>query len=122
MSTSARSAAVVFHSTLSEDLSDAFERLQRVALKSIFDLSKSYTECLALSGLQLLSERRTELFLDFAKKTAESPLYGPVWFPQKEKSTYNLRREETYAQEFVLRERLQKAPIYAMRTALNIAT
>ena len=114
--------AVVFHSTLSEELSETLERLQRVALKSIFGLSKSYAEFLTLSGLPLLSERRAELFLDFAKKTAESPLYGPTWFPPKDKSSYNLRREEPYAQDFALRERLQKAPIYAMRSALNRAT
>ena len=109
----------VFHSALTEELSESLERLQRIALKSIYGLDKSYAECLKSSGLQTLRERRQTLLLDFAKKAAASPLYGPLWFPLKEKSGYGLRREEKYKQDFAYRERLQKAPIYAMRTLLN---
>ena len=109
----------VFHSSLTDELSESIERLQRVALKSFFGLKVSYEDCLQKAGLDRLDKRRSDLMLDFAKKTAESPLYGPSWFPLKEASSYGLRREQKYVQEFAARERLQKAPIYAMRALLN---
>ena len=112
----------VFHPSLTDELSESLERLQRVALKSIFGLDKSYNECLKLSGLPRLDQRRSDLLLDFAKKNSASPLYGPLWFPPKEKSGYLLRKEEKFKQEFAARERLQKAPIYAMRALLNNTT
>ena len=58
----------LFHSMLTDEMSQALERLRRVALKSIYGLSMSYADCLRESGLQLLSERRSELLLEFAKK------------------------------------------------------
>ena len=111
--------ACVFHTSLTEEMSESLERLQRIALKSIFGLKTSYEDCLQEAGIPRLKDRRQELLIDFAKKAAASPLYGPTWFPVKEKSSYNLRKEDKYIQEFASRDRLQKAPIYAMRSLLN---
>ena len=60
--------AVAFHSMLTEEASDSLERLQRLALKSIYGLDRSYADCLEHSGLPTLAARREKLLLDFAVK------------------------------------------------------
>ena len=109
----------VFHTTLTEESSESLERLQRVALKSIYGLDKSYKFCLQESLLPRLDERRQELFEAFAEKMSESPLFAATWFPEKNVSKYDLRRQNKYVEEFAHCEHLQKAPICAMRRLLN---
>ena len=64
--------AVVFHSMLSDEATDRLERLQRLALKSIYGLDCSYADRLEQSGLQTLAARREALVLDFATRTSQS--------------------------------------------------
>ena len=108
-----------FHSTLTDESSEAFERLQRLALKSIYGLDKSYEHCLEKSGLPRLDHRRAQLFSDFAEKMSLSELFASTWFPLKEKCSYGLRKQEKYAQDFAASDCLKNAPIYAMRRLLN---
>ena len=107
----------VFHSMLSKDLSESLERLQRIALKSIFGLNRSYESCLEEAAIPGQDSRRGELLESFTVKMSESPLFSATWFPEKEASM--MRRQDKYVQEFANCQRLQDAPIYAMRRLLN---
>ena len=68
----------VFHTMLTEESSKLLERLQRVALKSIYGLDKSYEFCLDQASILRLDQRRQELFESFTAKMAESPLFAPT--------------------------------------------
>ena len=94
------------------------ERLQAIALKTIWGWDKSYEKCLSLSGLATLEERRTTAIRDFAIKTSMNPRYEN-WFPRNERGQHDLRRQEHYRINFARHERLKRAPIYAMRHILN---
>ena len=44
--------SAAFHTTMSEEMSENIERLQRVTLKSIYGLDKSYSHCLEVGPPQ----------------------------------------------------------------------
>ena len=111
-------ASVVFHSLLTQAQSFALERLQSIALKTIHGWHKSYRECRTLSGLSTLEDRRHKATLAFANKCADSDRFGH-WFPERERSRYDLRGREKYTIEFARHERLRNAPIHYMRRLLN---
>lgn len=59
-------ASPAYHSTLTDQQAEELERLQLSTLKTIYGLNTSYADCLRLSGLCTLRERREKLFKDFA--------------------------------------------------------
>ena len=94
----------VYHSLLSAENSESIERLQRMALKNVYGI------------------RREESLLAFEKREESSEKFCDHWFKKKEPSTYALRRENKFVEEFALRDRLRNAPIYTMRKILNAAS
>ena len=111
-------ASVVYGSMLTANQSGAVERLQAVALRTIWGWEKSYRECLNLSGLERLDERRKKNTIKFAQRTSQNPRYEH-WFPTNNTTQYDLRRQERFHIRFARHERLRNAPIYAMRRMLN---
>ena len=111
-------ASVVYNSMITKTQSDDIERLQAIALKTIYGWSKSYRVCLQQSGLTTLAKRRCQATLNFAKRNATNPRF-PDWFPTNTPTTYNLRVSERYRIDFARHERLRNAPLYHMRRLLN---
>ena len=111
-------ASVAYHSMITKGQSDALERMQSIALKTILGWNKSYRVCLEESGLEPLSRRRHKACLRFAEKNADSDRF-PEWFPKNPATAYDLRTSERYRIDFARHERLRNAPIYFMRRLLN---
>ena len=108
-----------FHTSLTQEQSDAMERLQRQSLKVIYGYDTPYSECLERSGIERMSERRDRLFRNFAAKSYESSRFGPKWFTSKAPSSYQLRHQPRVVQEFANCDRLANAPIFRMRKIIN---
>ena len=61
--------SVVFHSSLTTELSNKLERIQKTCLRVILaDMYVDYSSALEMSGLETLSARRQKRCLDFALK------------------------------------------------------
>ena len=61
--------SVAFHSSLTIELSDKLERIQRTSLKIMLgEMYINYSSALEMSGLDTLYSRRTKRCLDFALK------------------------------------------------------
>ena len=103
------------HTILTDEQSEELERMQRLTLKTIYGFETPYRICLEKSGITRLLERRNTLFENFAKRAFKDDHYGKLWFHDKEKSKYNLRREERVVENFANCDRLKNAPIYRMR-------
>ena len=64
--------SVVFHSSLTTELSNKLERIQKTCLRVILaDMYVDYPSALEMSGLDTLSEQRQKRCLDFALKCAK---------------------------------------------------
>ena len=111
-------AGATFHSLLTQTQSMMLERLQAIALRTVFGWGVSYRECLRCSGLQSLAERRFNACKSFATKAANNVRFAK-WFPENHESTYQLRRRDRFRMDFARHERLRKAPLYYMRRLLN---
>ena len=111
-------AVPVYSHFLTNEQSNAIERLQMQSLKTIFGFSLSYAECLELAGIERLDARRRNLVLNFTKKAAENPRWDH-WFPLAEGCPLDLRRKRIYKEEFAAKDRLCLSPIFAMRRILN---
>ena len=111
-------ASVVYGPMLTASQSATIERLQAVAMRTIWGWEKKYDDCLELSGLARLDERRARALESFARKTQQNPRYEH-WFPTNNNHAYDLRHREALQIKFAKHERLKKTPIYAMRRILN---
>ena len=111
-------ASQAFHYQLTKEQAERIESIQRRVLKTIYGCGTSYREALERSGLQRLAERRMDLCMKFAKKTAENQRYSH-WFPPNEPIPHNIRRRRQYKEERTSTKRLQDNPVYQMRRMLN---
>jgi hypothetical protein len=110
--------AVSFHSLLTGEQSLALERLQRIALQTIYGVEKSYESCLEEAQLPRLEERRQKLLENFAVKN-QNGRYATKWFPKNDPKEYELRRTEMYRVMKTNSERLKNSPLNQMRRVLN---
>ena len=110
--------SIVYHSMLTDLQSQELERLQSIALKTVYGWNFSYRSCLEKSGLSTLKSRRHNTCIKFAEKTAANPKFAH-WFPLNDNADYDLRRQEKYKISFARHERLRNSPIYFMRRLLN---
>ena len=111
-------ACPTYHSLLTSTQADCLETLQRKALKIVYS-GLSYKEALAVSHLETLYDRRTELTKRFAEKTLQNPRYSDGWFPQKPKKHYSTRENRPLLEVLPRTERMKKDPITYMRRLLN---
>ena len=99
--------SVAFHSSLSQELSQKLERVQKTCLRVILgEMYVNYEAALEMCGLQNLSQRREKRCLDFSLKCIKHPKIKRL-FPlntrlvgqfQETKETFevNWARTETY--------------------------
>ena len=111
-------SCVIWHSSLTEEESKNFERVQKTALKIILKNNyEGYYSALSLANLQTLRYRRKLLSLSFAKKCLKSGKNSDL-FPMNMKNV-NLRKKEKFYVTLARTERLAKSTIPYLQTLLN---
>ena len=111
-------AAPTYHALLSITQTEQLETLQWKALKIIYS-HLSYREALAVSNLEPLATRRSEMLKNFTLKTSKNPRFSDGWFPKKPQRHYNTRTNRPYLEVLAKTERMKKNPITYMRKLLN---
>ena len=111
-------ACVVYHSMLSESLSEQLGKQQRKILKIIRGWDISYRQALASTGLERLDVRRSSLRERFVLKLAANERFAD-WLPVNETPAYSLREYNKYVELPFKTERLRRAPLYYFRRVLN---
>ena len=91
---------MIYHSLMTDEQAARLERLQARTLRIIYGHQKSYAEILEDSGIERLSERRLRIIDRFIVKCAESDRFGERWFPKKEFTHMDLRRELVYVEKY----------------------
>ena len=111
-------ACVVWHSLITGEDSTGIERVQKTALRLILrDQYFDYASALEVTGLDKLSERRTQLSLSFARKCLRNKKTANL-FPLNKKSV-NTRPHEKYYVTPAHTERLAKSAIPYLQRLLN---
>ena len=114
-------SAVVYHSMISEELSERLEGTQRQAMRIIYGWGRDIRQTMENKGVELLSERREEIVLKFALKNESNPRFGKKWFKKTEDTGREVRNgtRGKYFEQFCRTERLRKKPINYMTRRLN---
>ena len=113
-------ATPVWHGNLTEQQSARLESIQKRACRIILGRSyDSYTEALKVTGLHMLSSRRSQLCTNFAIDCTQSDRYSE-WFPLNGKThSMKLRQTNTYHQIRYRTERYGKSSIPFLGRLLN---
>ena len=112
-------SATVWHSSLTDDDTNDLERVQKCAMKIIFqEKYKGYKYSLNQLGLLTLSERREQLCLSFALKCVKHPKLQDM-FPLNNKTQVNTRYPEKYKVQYAHTERLNTFSVVYMQNLLN---
>ena len=110
--------AVVWHSSLSKENEVFLERVQKVALRIIFkDCYENYENALQISGLETLTQRRTNLCLKFATKCVKNPATKDM-FPLNN-NVRKTRVSEKYYVQPARTDRLKMSAVPFMQRLLN---
>jgi hypothetical protein len=113
---------VVYHSSLTIEDSDKLEQIQKICLKVILgEMYVGYSAALEMTGLELLSARREQRCLDFARKCVKHPRNSRL-FPLKEqpdKIQPNLRKTDKFEVNFAGGSTYQKSAIPFCQRLLN---
>ena len=111
-------SSVVWSSSLTHEQTTSLERVQKVALRVIFQSSyKSYDNALKMSNLLTMKERYQNLLLRFAIKCAKNVRTKDM-LPMEEPNDRS-RFQETYMVPFARKERFLKSAIPTMARMLN---
>ena len=111
-------ACPAWHPTLTKADSSILERVQKSALNIILGSRyTSYESALNILELDTLEERRDELCLNFARKSAAHPIHSK-WF-LKTKGEQHTRNHNTYQPVLARTGRFGKSPIPHMSNILN---
>ena len=114
--------SIAFHSSLTIEDSNKLEQIQKICLKVILgDMYVSYSVALEMSGLKLLSTRRQDRCLDFARKCLKHPRNNRL-FPIKnigESDKHDIRNRETFEVNFASGGAYKKSAIPFCQRLLN---
>ena len=111
---------VVWNSSLTEENINDLERVQKSAMKIIFDTKyKGYENSLKTLDMDTLANRRSKLCLEFAKKCVKNENLQHK-FPLNDKShTMRTRRPEKYKVTHAKKEKYKKSAKIQMQMMLN---
>ena len=113
-------SCTVWNSMISQENSEDLERIQKCALKIIFeDKYLDYQNALNKIDLETLSERRETLCRSFARKGVSNVKIKKHFRINSKKHKMNTRYPEIYEVDFAHTERLKKSPIIYMQNLLN---
>jgi hypothetical protein len=112
--------STVFHSSLSERLSDKIEAIQKTCLRVILgEMYISYEAALEMSGLESLHMRRTNRSLKFALKCASHPTASTMFPPNPTLDTHDVRYRERFEVNKSRTETYKKSAIPYLQRRLN---
>ena len=113
-------SCTVWNSMLNQESIDDLERIQKYALKIIFeDRYKDYQQALNKIGLETLADRRQKLCNIFAKKGVTNPKIKKHFRINSKTHEMNTRNPNIYEVDFATTERMKKSPIIYMQNLLN---
>ena len=75
-------ACVTYGPMLTNELSSEIEKLQLKVMNIVYCATVSYSTVLSETNIEVLSERRNERILNFARKTLNNSRFAPRWFPK----------------------------------------
>ena len=111
-------AAVVYHSSLTDEQDERLEGLQNTALKMIYGTGISARKMRGMSGLQTLRARREYLCDKFAAKCVTLPAFES-WFVPKTTRASSRLKGELYLETKARCDRLKNSPLHYFRRRLN---
>ena len=112
-------AAVVFHSSLTTELSQKLELQQKRSLAVILGTQyRSYNHALSVTSLSRLDELRTEACLKWAIQAQRNPLHSDL-FPLN-KSEVNTRWRKKYLEYRCTTTKFLKSAVPYMTRVLNM--
>ena len=113
-------SATVWHSSLTSDNSNDLERVQKSAMKVIFQENyNGYKYALTILDLETLSDRREQLCLSFAQKCVKNKKTQHM-FPLNNKThNMNTRITEKFQVQYANTGRLKDSSIIYIQTLLN---
>ena len=117
----AEHAVPAWHSMLSAEQSEWIERQQTQSLKNIFGMGISAEKMRKKAGLPLLSTRREEACLKFAKKSIVNKR-TEGWFTERQTPRYARRNSvtyNTYHEPIAQTDRFRSSPKNYLRRLLN---
>ena len=113
-------SCAVWHSSITEDESADLERVQKVCLKIILrEKYESYENALHITELENLSDRRTQLCFNFAKKCVKNENMSYM-FPLNSHGNMETRFHEKFLVQNCRTERLAKSSIPYLQNLLNL--
>ena len=114
--------AVVWHSSLTVELTAMLERVQRISLKVILgDDYTDYEKALDLFNLQTLYQRREDRCLRFAEKCLKHPVNNRMFPLNTNKHDLHSESKEKFIVNFARGEELKKSAIPYLQRRLNSA-
>ena len=112
--------AVVWHSSLTVELTAMIERIQKICLKVILGEDYTdYTAALELTSLKTLYQRREDRCLKFAKKCLKHPLNNRLFPLNTNKHDLHAHSKEKFVVNFARGEDLKKSTIPYIQRRLN---
>ena len=112
--------SVAFHSSLTIELSNKLERIQRTSLKIILgEMYLDYSSALEMSGLDTLYSRRTKRCLDFALKCVKHPRNARLFPLNPNMPACETRYPEKYVVNFARTNAYRDSTIPLCQKLLN---
>ena len=113
-------SCTVWNSMITKENSDDLERIQKCALKIIFeDKYKDYPNALNKIDLETLAERREKLCRIFAQKGVSNPKLKKHFRLNIKTHQMDTRHPEKFEVDHARTERLKRSPIIYMQNLLN---
>ena len=108
----------VFHSMLTQELSDDIERIQKIVLRVILDEKYlSYEQACNYLEVSTLKQRRIDLCLNFSLKILKNEKFKD--FFQQNNNVNNIRDQEKFHLPFAHTSRYKKSPKVFLTNLLN---
>ena len=113
-------SAIVWHSSLSQEIIGDLERVHKSAYKVILqERYRGYKNALNTLDIETLADRRNALCLSFALKCTRNKKVSNL-FPKNDKiHQMETRNPEVYKVQHANTERLKKSPVIYMQNLLN---
>ena len=112
-------AAVVYHSSLTDEQDEQLDMLQNSALKMIYGTGLSARKMRSKAGVTTLRARREALCDKFAEKCAAMPLFSDWFIYKSGRMSSRLNKDGPFLETTARCERLRNSPLHYFRRRLN---
>ena len=113
--------STAFHSSLSQQLSNKLEAIQKTCLRVILGVMYvSYSSALEMCGLKTLHDRREHRSVQFAIKCSKHPTNRDIFPPNPSEDTHSIRNREHFKVNKAHTELYNKSTIPYLQRRLNM--